>query len=139
MVRDLSWDINGMISYGATTNMGLGIFARRNIIERTEILCDPVRTFDKHDAKLLRQTDAYRMMFVDREKFGSSTVNPPIHLVLGPIAMLNHGNEENCFVSWELDNERPEKSRARLFAKRDIKAGEQLLMRYHNAEEYEFA
>lgn len=139
LLRDSIWDINGLISYRETTKMGLGVFSNRDIGERTEILCEPVRTFKGRDAELLRQTDAYRMMFVDRTSYEDNTGNPPIHLVLGAISMLNHGDDENCVVCWELDDDKPEKSRVRLVAAKDIKSGEQLLMRYHNVDEYDFS
>ncbi|MEO9515993.1 MAG: SET domain-containing protein-lysine N-methyltransferase [Rhizobiaceae bacterium] len=138
LMKEPTWDINGMISYRNTPEMGLGIFATRLIVERTEITCNPVRTYKDKDAELLRKTDAYRMMFVDRDIYGPNGSNPPIHLVLGSISMLNHGDKENCMVLWELNEVKPEMSQAKLIAMRDINPGEQLLMKYHNFDEYDF-
>lgn len=138
MKHDITWRINDLISYRDTEAMGLGVFALAEIPESSVIVRDPVRTFVGKDAELLKQTDAFRMMFVDREAYDDGAPDAPVHLVLGSIGMLNHGKKSNCEVVWNIASSDDTNRFAQLVAKRKIVAGEQLLMTYHNAEEYDF-
>jgi len=131
------WEINDLVSYAETASMGLGVVAQRRIEMDTEILCDPVRTFTGDDAARIRSTEAYHILFVDRETFDVENKRSPLHLVVGPISILNHSKNANCHILWEI-GEDVRSPRARLFARRDILPGEQLVISYHNIEEYDF-
>jgi len=131
------WIINDMVFYTKTQSMGLGVAAIRDILVNTVILCDPVRTFTGEDAIMLRRTKAYHLFFVDPSTYAPNNVISPVHLVLGPISIVNHRSDENCWISWEA-NKDMENAQVKLIAKRNISADEELFIRYHNIDEYAF-
>lgn len=136
-VREEIWNINNLVSYANTPTMGLGVIARDDIQAGSEILCDPVRTFSKDEAEKLRSSEAYYLTFVDRETYGKGVKFSPVHLVVGPISMINHNRHPNCEVTWDIGRG-VLNPKARLHAKRDILEGEQLFIAYHNIDEYDF-
>ncbi|WP_423910965.1 SET domain-containing protein [Candidatus Spongiihabitans sp.] len=49
--------------------------------------------------------------------------------------MVNHSSNENCRIKWKLEGD---VAQAKLIAKRNIDAGEELFIRYYNIGEYDF-
>ena len=131
------WKINEMVSFIETRSMGLGVVANCDIPKETTILCDPVRSFAGRDSLLLRQTSAYHYLFVDRRTHSKDNLRPVLHLVVGPISMINHSNKANCRIQWN-HQKTLSKSKAALVANRNISAGQELFISYHNIEDYEF-
>lgn len=135
-LRDL-WKVNDLVSYFETPDMGLGVRASTNIDRGVSILRDPVRTFSGKDASLIRQTSAYHLYFVDRGSYKCGTKNSPIHAAIGPISIINHDANPNSELRWckigKVD------AYVELFSSREIYAGEELFISYHNIDEYEFS
>jgi SET domain-containing protein len=132
------WEINNFICYGSTAEMGLGVFASMDIAPNSLILQDPVRSFDPIESALLKRTSAYHLLFVDRETYAGKDNICRLHLVVGPISMINHNSEANCNVEWNIAEDRDYLANASLVANRHIKAGEEIFIDYLNVEEYEF-
>lgn len=131
------WIINDRAYFAKTDKMGLGVFAAREIFAEEKILIDPVRSFEGLDAERIRNTNAYHILFVDRQKYTENSSGFPLHFVIGPISIINHCKESNCFIRWNLEPAGIESS-AILIAKRKIYSGEELFITYYNIEEYDF-
>jgi|GEM_PF-4292886 len=131
------WMINDMVAFTETRHMGMGLIAIKPIAADTEILRDPVRSFNGPDCDLIRKSSAYPLFFVDREAYTAEGSLPPLHLVVGPITMINHNKDANCAVSFAIYGE--DNPHAKLVAKRPISEGDQIFITYHNIDEYDFA
>ena len=116
---------------------GIRCICKQNHQKNTEILCNPVRTFIKQDAKILKNTQLYPLLFVDRDSYESKNQVPSLHLMIGAITMLNHNQDANCYISWHI-GEDIQTACAKLYAKRHICSGEELFIQYHNIDEYDF-
>lgn len=133
-----TWEINSLIFYGSSTQMGLGVFASAEIKPNQLILQDPVRSFEPLESALLKETSAYHLLFVDRETYAGKDNNCKLHLVVGPISMINHSDNANCSVEWNIAGNDYYLAKASLVSNRHIKAGEEIFIDYLNVEEYEF-
>lgn len=131
------WNVNSLAHYRNTEEMGLGVFASRPISARQEILKDPIRTFTGSDTLKLRETEAYHILFVDRDHYTTENKKSPLHFAVGPISIVNHSDEPNCKVVWDFDVHDTMSSVA-LIATKDILPGDEFFISYHNIQEYNF-
>lgn len=130
------WAINDRVRFSETPEMGLGVVATRDIDANTEILRDPVRTFTGHETAVLRETSAYHLLFVDRDTYAPGG-GSALHLVVGPISMVNHDKNPNCIVDWSVGYG-VKNPHAKLITTRKIPRGAQIFISYHNIDEYDF-
>ena len=128
--------ITDCLEYRMAGEKGLGVFARREIRASTLLTFAAIRPVTGADAKILRSTEVFHHLFVDRRSYVKGQKFCNLHIAFGSISIVNHSDNPNCYLQWEYDGMR---SFVYLIASRNIAEGSEITIFYENVSDYDFA
>ena len=127
--------INTHIGYRTAGKKGLGVFALRNIKVNTILTCAVFRTIRKSDCRIVRSTEIFHHLFVDRRTYSDNPKDCELHIAFGSISVINHAENPNCYLRWEYNGRY---SFVNLISSRNIFRDEEILISYENISDYDF-
>ena len=125
--------INELCCYKKTDERGIGVFSNQSIAKGVMIVKDIFSTIKGTDKQKLMTTQQYHFLFVDRKNYQKNRDTCDLHIIFGPISIVNHSERPNCFLKWIYEDEVPT---VELVSAQKIEEGVELFIRYKNSDEY---
>ena len=133
LLKNLAASQDVMWKYSTTIDKGTGVFSIEKIPENSLIISDIYRTISGKEKDVIVSHHIYDYFFVDREGYKENRQMCDLHLVFGPISIINHSFEPNCYLKWKKQSDI---KTVELWAGQDISPNSELTIFYENIDEY---